>query len=145
MTIVEKRPQFLSREDPDAAAILHDAFRRDGIDVRLSTTVTQVEKAPGGARVHLQTDGVRPSVEVDEILIGAGRIPNVDGLNLETVAVSHDPRKGVEVDDFLRTTNPRIYAAGDICLPYKFTHTADVAARIVIQNALFREGNGFGR
>ncbi len=138
VTIIEKGPQFLSREDPDAAAILHDAFRRDGIDVRLSTTVTRVEKALEGVRVHLQTDGVLTSVEVDAILIGAGRIPNVDGLNLETVAVSHDPRKGVEVDDFLRTTNPRIYAAGDICLPYKFTHTADAAARIVIQNALFR-------
>jgi pyruvate/2-oxoglutarate dehydrogenase complex dihydrolipoamide dehydrogenase (E3) component len=138
VTIIEMGPQFLSREDPDAAAILHDAFRRDGIDVRLNTTVARVEITPDGNRVHLQTDGVHSSVEVDAILIGAGRVPNVDGLNLETVGVSHDPRKGVQVDDFLRTTNPRIFAAGDICLPYKFTHTADAAARIVIQNALFR-------
>jgi pyruvate/2-oxoglutarate dehydrogenase complex dihydrolipoamide dehydrogenase (E3) component len=138
VTIVEMGPRFLSREDPDAAAILQDAFRRDGVDVRLKTTVARVEKAAAGSRIHLKTDGVTASVDVDAILIGAGRIPNVDGLNLETAAVSHDPRRGVLVDDFLRTTNPRIYAAGDICLPHKFTHTADAAARIVIQNALFR-------
>ena len=70
--------------------------------------------------------------------IGAGRVPNVEGLNLEGVGVAYDPRKGVEVDDFLRTANPRIYAAGDVCQAHKFTHTADAAARIVIQNALFR-------
>jgi pyruvate/2-oxoglutarate dehydrogenase complex dihydrolipoamide dehydrogenase (E3) component len=138
VTIIELGPQFLSREDPDAAAILHEAFRRDGIDVRLKTTVTRVEKTAEGTRVHLQTDGVTSSVDVDAILIGAGRVPNVDGLNLEAVGVAHDARKGVRVDDFLRTTNPRIFAAGDICLPFKFTHTADAAARIVIQNALFR-------
>jgi len=74
---------------------------------------------------------------VDEILAGAGRIPNVEGLNLEAVGVKYDKREGVEVNEQLQTTNPRIYAAGDICLKYKFTHTADATARIVIQNALF--------
>jgi pyruvate/2-oxoglutarate dehydrogenase complex dihydrolipoamide dehydrogenase (E3) component len=71
-------------------------------------------------------------------LIGAGRVPNVGGLNLEKVGVEVDERSGVRVNDFLQTANPRIYAAGDICLQHKFTHTADAAARIVIQNALFR-------
>ena len=74
---------------------------------------------------------------MDEILAGAGRAPNVEGLNLETVGVQCDPRKGVLVNDRLQTTNPGIYAAGDICLAWKFTHAADFAARIVIQNALF--------
>jgi pyruvate/2-oxoglutarate dehydrogenase complex dihydrolipoamide dehydrogenase (E3) component len=75
-------------------------------------------------------------VAVDEILVGAGRVPNVDGLGLETVGVAYD-RDGVKVNDRLQTTNPRIYAAGDICLSEKFTHVADSTARIVIQNALF--------
>ncbi|MFO8007279.1 MAG: FAD-dependent oxidoreductase, partial [Candidatus Brocadiia bacterium] len=66
----------------------------------------------------------------------AGRAPNLEALNLEAAGVeSH--RHGVKVNDRLQTTNPRVYAAGDICLRYKFTHTADATARIVIQNALF--------
>jgi len=138
VTIVETGRQFLPREDPDAAAILHDAFRREGIDVRLKTTATAVARSPAGIRVSLEADGAPGSVTVDAILVGAGRVPNVDGLNLAAAGVAHDSAKGIAVDDFLRTSNPRIYAAGDICLPLRFTHTADAAARIVIQNALFR-------
>jgi pyruvate/2-oxoglutarate dehydrogenase complex dihydrolipoamide dehydrogenase (E3) component len=77
-------------------------------------------------------------VTVDEILAGAGRAPNVEGLALEEAGVAYDTRSGVKVNDFLQTTNPAIYAAGDVCLAHKFTHTADATARIVIQNALFR-------
>jgi pyruvate/2-oxoglutarate dehydrogenase complex dihydrolipoamide dehydrogenase (E3) component len=76
-------------------------------------------------------------VAVDEILVGAGRVPNVDGLGLETVGVAYDRRDGVTVNDRLQTTNPRIYGAGDICMSEKFTHAADFAARVVIQNTLF--------
>ena len=74
---------------------------------------------------------------VDEILAGAGRAPNVEGLNLEGVGVEFDRKHGVRVNDNLRTTNPRIFAAGDVCMNWKFTHAADFAARIVIQNTLF--------
>ena len=75
---------------------------------------------------------------MDDILVGVGRVPNVEGLNLEAAGVKYDGREGVIVNDYLQTTNPSVYAAGDISLKYKFTHTADAAARIVIQNALFR-------
>ena len=78
-------------------------------------------------------------VTADEILVAAGRTPNVEGLNLEAVGVQFNAR-GVAVNDRLQTTNPRIFAAGDVCSPFKFTHAADFMARIVIQNALF-----FGR
>ena len=136
-TIVQRSAQFLVKEDPDAAAIVQNAFHRDGIDVRLNTTVARVTLAGGEKQVHLRTDGREDVVAVDEILIGAGRQPNVEGLNLETVGVEYDGKMGVAVNDSLQTTNPRIYAAGDICLTHKFTHTADAAARIVIQNSLF--------
>ena len=139
VTLIERASQFLTREDPDAAAIVSGAFLRDGIDVRLNTEVTGVDAAGKEKRVRLRrADGFEDAVVADEILIGAGRVPNVEGLNLEGAGVAYDPRKGVEVDDFLRTTNPRVYAAGDVCLAQKFTHTADAAARLVIQNALFR-------
>lgn len=138
VTIIEQAPQFLTREDPDAARIIADAFRRDGIDVKLKTTVERVEVSGGEKIIHMKEDGRDETIAADEILVGAGRAPNVEGLNLEGVGVEYDSRKGVKVNDFLQTTNPRIYAAGDICLLYKFTHTADATARIVIQNALFK-------
>ena len=75
---------------------------------------------------------------MDAILVSAGRQPNVEGLNLEAAGVECDSSEGVQVDDGLRTTASRIYACGDVCLPGRFTHAADAAARIVIQNALFR-------
>jgi pyruvate/2-oxoglutarate dehydrogenase complex dihydrolipoamide dehydrogenase (E3) component len=76
-------------------------------------------------------------VSVDQLLVAVGRAPNVEGLGLETVGVEFD-RKGVKVNDRLQTANARIYACGDICSPYQFTHAADFMARIVIQNALFK-------
>jgi pyruvate/2-oxoglutarate dehydrogenase complex dihydrolipoamide dehydrogenase (E3) component len=75
-------------------------------------------------------------VEAEAILVAAGRAPNIEGLGLEAAHVSHSTQ-GVIVNDRLQTTNSRIYAAGDICLPYKFTHAADASARLVVQNALF--------
>jgi len=137
VTIIEQAPQFLTREDPDAARILSDAFRKEGIDVRLNTRVDRVGLDGREKTIRLKTDGKESIVVVDEILVGAGRAPNVEGLNLEAAGVVYDPRKGVTVNDRLQTANPRIYAAGDVCLTHKFTHTADATARIVIQNALF--------
>ncbi|MDX1764726.1 MAG: mercuric reductase, partial [bacterium] len=137
VTIIERAPQFLTREDPDAARILADAFVKDGIDVRLNATVDRVTLSGEEKVLHVNTDGQEGEIRADAILVGAGRTPNVDGLGLDAAGVSFDDRRGVVVNDFLQTTNRHIYAAGDICLLHKFTHTADAAARIVIQNALF--------
>lgn len=137
VTVIEMAPQLLTREDRDAADIIGEAFRRDGIVLALNTTVTIVEKSEGEKLVHVETDGLKNIIATDEILVGAGRAPNVEDMGLEAAGVEYDSHKGVKVDDTLRTTNPRIFAAGDACLRYKFTHTADAAARIVIQNALF--------
>jgi pyruvate/2-oxoglutarate dehydrogenase complex dihydrolipoamide dehydrogenase (E3) component len=137
VTIIEKADQFLTREDRDAAEILARAFRRDGVEVRLNTTLDRVSRSGEGEVLHVTTDGRADTIVADEILVGAGRAPNVQDLGLETVGVEYHERKGIAVDERLRTTNPRIYAAGDVCLKHKFTHTADAAARIVVQNALF--------
>ena len=79
-------------------------------------------------------------MHADEILIGVGRVPAVEGLNLEAAMIEYDKQNGVKVDDHLRTTNPLVYAGGDVASPYKFTHVSDAHARIIIRNALF-----FGR
>src|SRR5262249_18884250 len=73
----------------------------------------------------------------DALLLGVGRAPNVENLGLEAARVAYD-QSGVQVDDRLRTTNPLVYAAGDVCSRWKFTHAADAMARIVVQNPLFR-------
>jgi pyruvate/2-oxoglutarate dehydrogenase complex dihydrolipoamide dehydrogenase (E3) component len=140
VTMIEQADQFLVREDPDAAQVLLAAFEREGIDLRLSTTLTRVESGNGVCRAVVDQAGKEVSIEFDRILVAVGRSPNVKGLGLERVGVEYDVQRGVHVDDFLRTRNPAIFAAGDVCMRHKFTHAADFAARAVIQNALF-----FGR
>ncbi|HEY3131565.1 MAG TPA: mercuric reductase [Acidobacteriota bacterium] len=137
VTIVQKVPQFLPKEDREAAQILADRFTREGIHVCLNTRIERVDRSGNEKLIRLRNDSGEFSVAVDEILVAAGRAPNVVGLNLEAAGVKYEPGKGVHVNDYLQTTNPHIYAAGDVCLPHKFTHTAEAAARIVVQNALF--------
>lgn len=135
--IVQNRPLFLPKEERDAAQILSDAFARDGIDVRLNTKAVNLRVEQGQKLVDLVSDDYTSTVAVDAILTGTGRVANVEGLNLESAGVDYDSRDGIRVDDFLQTSNRRIYAAGDVCLEHKFTHTADASARIVVRNALF--------
>ncbi len=137
VSLLEMGPQILSREDRDAARTVEAALIRDGVELVLSCDIKRVEKDEDGKTVYLECGGEEKRITVDEILIGVGRVPNVAGLGLEEAGVVGDERQGVKVDEYLRTSNPRIFAAGDICFPYKFTHTADALARIVIQNALF--------
>jgi pyruvate/2-oxoglutarate dehydrogenase complex dihydrolipoamide dehydrogenase (E3) component len=135
--IVQGRPMFLPKEERDAAQILSDAFARDGIEVRLNTKAVNVRVEDGEKLVDLVSDDYKSTVAVDAILTGTGRVPNVEGMDLETAGVDYDNTVGIRIDDFLQTSNPRIYAAGDACLEHKYTHTADASARIVVQNALF--------
>jgi pyruvate/2-oxoglutarate dehydrogenase complex dihydrolipoamide dehydrogenase (E3) component len=137
ITIVQDMPLFLGKEERDAAQILSDAFARDGIEVRLNTTVAAVRTEHGEKQVDLVSDDYRNTVTVDAIGIGIGHEPNVEQLGLADAGVDYDVTNGVHVDDFLRTSNPNIFAAGDVCLEYKYTHTAEAAAHIVVENALF--------
>ena len=128
---------ILNREDADAAEILQRSFLAEGIRLVLDAKLTRVDRGADGKVLHAETPRGPSTVTVDEILVGAGRAPNVDELGLESVGVAYDRRSGVKVDDRLCTSNPMIYAAGDVCMAEKFTHAADFAARTVIQNALF--------
>ena len=132
VTVVEMMPQFLGLEDPDAVKVLQASLERDGVDIRLATQVGRVD----GRRVTLQSDAGEQQIDADAILVGAGRAPNVEGLGLEAAGVEFT-KHGVTVNDRLQTTNKKIYAAGDVALRWRFTHTADAAARIILQNALF--------
>ena len=140
VVLLHKNAHILDKEDVDAATIVQQAFVREDIQLILESEIERVEQTNVGKVVYYQCQGKEASVTVDEIIVSVGRSPNVEGLNLETVGVEYDTQKGVYVNDNLQTTNPRIYAAGDICMSHKFTHAADFAARMVIQNTLF-----FGR
>ncbi|MDF1700457.1 MAG: FAD-dependent oxidoreductase [Planctomycetota bacterium] len=128
---------ILPIEEPAAAAIVQEALARDGVQLLLSSrdlTITGHED--GHARLAGEAADGPYAVDADRVLVAAGRIPNTDGLGLDAAGVAFD-RKGVRVDDHLRTTNPRIFAAGDIASKYQLTHAADAMARIVVRNALF--------
>jgi pyruvate/2-oxoglutarate dehydrogenase complex dihydrolipoamide dehydrogenase (E3) component len=135
--LVEAAHGILPREEPDAAEIVRRALQRDGVHLLCCGRETKVRKDGDHIRLYLESHGERYDESVDKLLVAVGRAPNVEGLNLEAAGVAYDVKAGIEVDDRLRTTNPRIFAAGDVCSQYKFTHAADFMARIVIRNALF--------
>jgi pyruvate/2-oxoglutarate dehydrogenase complex dihydrolipoamide dehydrogenase (E3) component len=137
VSLLHNHAQILPKEDREGAELVEAALRRDGVDMVLNCTVTRVDKGDHEKVVRLQCGENTRDLAVDEILVGAGRVPNVEGLGLEAAGVTYDPKKGIIVDDRLRTTNPKIYAAGDVCSRFQFTHMADALARMVIQNALF--------
>lgn len=144
VVLFHRGPHILNKEDADAAEIVQQAFGREGISLVLGCQLQRVVQTPAGKTIYFESKGQEQSIVVDEILAGAGRTPNVEGLNLEAVDVAYDHRRGVFVNDYLQTTNPKIYAAGDICMTWKFTHAADAAARIVLKNTLFSP-LGWGR
>jgi pyruvate/2-oxoglutarate dehydrogenase complex dihydrolipoamide dehydrogenase (E3) component len=137
VTLLTDGAQLMPREDPDAAEVIRQSLVRDGVRVVLGAVVASVAREGAGRVLRYRAGGGEDAVVADQILVGAGRLPNVEGLGLEAAGVRYT-REGIVVDDYLRTSNPRVYAAGDVCLGWKFTHAADAAARIVVRNALFR-------
>ena len=136
-SIAHSEPLFLPKEERDAAQMVAGALARDGVAIHLNSKAVNVRLEGGRKLIELVNDGNVTTVAVDQILTGIGRAPAVQGLELEAAGVLYDADAGIRVDDFLRTSNPRIFAAGDVCLEHKFTDTADASARIVVQNALF--------
>ena len=141
VVVLHADAHILPREDEDAARIIEARFAAEGIRVVNGATIQRVERDGDARAIHfVPGSGRAERVVVDQLLLGVGRAPNVEGLDLETVGVRYDARRGVYVNDYLQTDNPRIYAAGDICMQWKFTHAADAAAKIAVQNALFAIG-----
>jgi len=138
VVIAQNEAKFLPKEERDAAQLLSEALAHDGVEIHLNTTVVAVRIAATGEKlVDLVSDEHKITIAVDHILAGVGRTPNVEGLGLKEAGVDYDTAQGVLTDDFLQTTNPRIYAAGDVCLEYKFTHAAQASAQLAVANALF--------
>lgn len=134
--LFHKGSHLLDKEDSDAAAVVQQVFIKEGVRLVLNAQIKGVKQGYEEKVISFVGNDGQEAIAVDEILVGAGRQPNVE-LNLEAAGVEYDRKKGVRVNDNLQTTNPKIYGAGDICMNWKFTHAADAAARIVIKNTLF--------
>lgn len=133
--LIEIASQVLPQEEPEAAAWVAEALAREGVVLRTGCGLQSVGAAPEGVELTIG-GGVR--IAVDRVLVAAGRRRNVEGLGLDKAGVRLDERGAVEVDHRLRTSHSDVYAAGDVCSQYQFTHAADAHARIVVRNALFR-------
>ncbi len=141
VTIVEFAPQILLREDPDVVQFIKKQFEDEGIRILDGAETKRIAAQNGRIRFDISRktanngDGENVQLDVDAVLVAAGRRPNINGLNLEAAGVAYT-NNGITVNDYLQTSQPHIYAAGDIVGPYQFTHMADYHARIVVRNIL---------
>lgn len=130
-----QRGAILPRDDPEAVEVVRGALMAEGVDLREQVEVSKVERR--GNRIGVALARGETAVEGSHLLLAAGRLPNVEGLNLEAAGIEHGPG-GVVTDASLRTTNPKVWAVGDVTGRWQFTHMAGYHAGIVVRQALFR-------
>lgn len=137
VTLLQRGPTLLPREDPEAARLLAEVLAAEGMDVVTGAEPLRVERREDGRVIHYRQEEREQTLACDEILVAIGRRPATDGLDLEAagVEIGHG---GVQVDRRLRTSNRRIFACGDVAGPYQFTHMAEYQAGVVLANAVFR-------
>jgi pyruvate/2-oxoglutarate dehydrogenase complex dihydrolipoamide dehydrogenase (E3) component len=141
VVLFDQSPRVLPNDDPDGSVVVQRALIKDGIQLKLTTEIRRVSRRGEAVVVCFRRSPDHPDEEIegDGLLVATGRTPDVSGLDIERAGIQAGPQ-GVVVDDRLRTGNRRVYAAGDVCSRFQFTHAADAMARIAIQNALL-----FGR
>lgn len=137
VTQVEMAPRIMGREDPEVSELVTASFLADGIDVRTGHKAVRFEVEGSRKVLVAQHDGREVQIEFDRLLCALGRAANVTGYGLEDLAIPLTATKTVEVNEFLQTNYPNIYACGDVAGPYQFTHTASHMAWFASVNALF--------
>lgn len=136
VTVLEAM-RAMPKDDPEAAAVVLSALRKEGIEIIEGAKVVEAAKVEGGVSITLESDGDTQTLTGSHMLVAAGRRPVVNGLGLEEAGIAFSPR-GIEVDEGLRTSNRKVFAVGDVTGGYQFTHVAGYHAGIVIQRALFK-------
>ncbi len=137
VTQVEMAPRIMGREDPEISAAVMAKFRAEGVDVRVNTRAKEVRVENGEKVLIAEYQGAEVRIPFDQILVAVGRAANVSGYGLEELGVTLTGRKTIEVNEFLQTNFPNIYAVGDVAGPYQFTHTAAHMAWYAAVNSLF--------
>lgn len=126
--------QPLAKDDPELTAIIFESLKSEGVDIRAQVAIAEIRKSKTGIDVFLKDGEV---IKGSHLLVAAGRVPNVEGLKLEDAGIAYTKR-GITVDQGLRTTNRFVYAAGDVAGGLQFTHVAGYHAGLIIRSALFR-------
>ena len=135
VTMLVRGGHLMSKDDPEAGKIVEEVFAEEKLDVRFKTNLLNVERTDAGLVCTIEAGGEEQTQTFDKILVAAGRQPNVEGLGLEEAGVEFT-RRGITVNRLHQTSNKRIYAAGDVCSPFQFTHAAYAQAEFATLNAL---------
>ena len=133
--VIDAAAALLPREDPDVVPVIRAVLEAEGVRFTLGATITAVSRSDGGTSVTLTAAGAQRTLEGDALLVATGRSPNVDGLGLEAAGMAVT-RRGVTVDEHLRTSLDGVYAAGDVTGILPFTHVASYQGRLAASNAL---------
>ena len=139
LTFITRR-EVASREEPETSGALQAVLEEEGAVVVTNSVVTAVERVAGGRRISFTNDGRQEAIEVDEILAATGRRPNTQGLGLEKAGIEITERQAIKVGDDLQTTNPRVWAAGDVTGHRQFVYVAAYEGNIAARNALEAAG-----
>jgi pyruvate/2-oxoglutarate dehydrogenase complex dihydrolipoamide dehydrogenase (E3) component len=140
VTVIEKGPRLVAREDEDVSAALKEFLEAEGIEVRLDAKCLSVKKEAHGVSVGLDCTEGAPRASGSHVLLAVGRVPNTQDLGLEAAGVETDARGTIEVNEELQTSNPRVWALGDCNGKGAFTHTAYNDYEIVADNLLSGAG-----
>jgi pyruvate/2-oxoglutarate dehydrogenase complex dihydrolipoamide dehydrogenase (E3) component len=135
VTILQDMPKFLPNEERDAAEILARSLARSGVDTLLNTSVVGVRTAGADKWIDAVSDGIQYSIAVDEILMSVGRVANTGQLRHAHAGIKCAPDGAIAVDDYLRTSNSDVYAAGDVCMAKMFANVAQASGRMAVFNA----------
>ena len=144
VTIIQSDPQFLPREERDAAQLLSESLDRDGVAIRLNTTVVGARVDRGAKVLDTENYDLKESIAADVVLLSIGRAGNIENLGLAEAGIDTIADR-IKIDDYLRTSNRRVYAAGDVCMEHQFTNIADCTGRMATRNALSGKKNRCSR
>ena len=140
VTLMQRGPRLLKDQEPEVSEAMMEALGREGIEVLTGVRIERAEKTNSGKRLHVTLDGEKKVLEGEEILVAAGRKPNVEKLGLDLAGVELDERGAVRVDGQLQTTNSRVWAAGDVTLGPQYVYVAAHEGALVVDNALSGAG-----
>jgi pyruvate/2-oxoglutarate dehydrogenase complex dihydrolipoamide dehydrogenase (E3) component/uncharacterized membrane protein YdjX (TVP38/TMEM64 family) len=142
VTQVEMLPRILLREDPEISELMKTRFENEGINVLVNHKAKQVRQSAGKNYLVVEHEGQDSEIEFDALIVAVGRVAYSSGFGLEELGVRLNPNKTIEVNEYLQSNIPTIYACGDVAGPYQFTHVAAHQAWFASVNSLF---GGFKR
>jgi len=136
VTVVDQAPRIMPREDEDVAELVMERFTREGVRVLTGYKADSFERDEQGGVLHVQGKEERMALPFDKVLIAIGRKANVEGFGLEALKLPLSQRGTIEVNEYLQTIYPNIFACGDVAGPYQFTHMASYQAWFAVLNAM---------